>query len=263
MSTGERNAISLVYFYETIKEKCSINDYFKNELLVIIDDPISSFDYENKIGILSFLKKVISEIIAGNKNLQIGVFTHSLEIANYISKIYDDLSQGAFRCARELFNKTTKRINETKFTNCGELLLDVYHYGNGGQPSEDCPIGNTIRRLVEAYSQFNYKETMDKFLSNENHFAKISDPTLTEYFKNRMARILMNEESHSEDIIRQVPDTLNFDLFSDEEIKSIAKDVVVLMYLLDSEHINRYLCGESGAMNNVKQWVQERKSLLS
>lgn len=263
LSTGERNAISLVYFYETMKEKNSINEYFRNELLVIIDDPISSFDYENKIGILSFLKVVISEIISGNQNSQISIFTHSLEIASYIFKIFSDLSKGGLMCVREICDKTTKRINVTKFTNYGKLLLDVYHYGNGDLPSEDYPIGNTIRRLIEAYSQFNYKETMDKFLSKKEYFSKISDLKLAEYFKNRMARILMNEESHSGDVIRQVPDTLNFDLFSDKEIEDVAKDVIVFIYLLDSEHISRYLNGENGAVENIEKWVLERKSLLS
>ena len=253
----------MVYYYECLKKDCQQGDYFHDESLYIIDDPISSFDYENKIGILSFLKKIIGEIIKGNKDSQILIFTHELEVANYMNRIFTDLNISNKSCARELINKSTKRINPTKYTSYGKLLLEVYSYINDESIRNNISIGNTIRRLVEAYSFFNYNQEMDKFLAKDETYNKISDPQLKQYFKNRMNRILMNETSHSEDVIRQAPDTLNFDLFSDGEILQTAKDIICLLYCIDQAHINCYLSNEPAHTSLITTWISEIKALFA
>ena len=43
-----------------------ISQLYSTEKFVVIDDPVSSFDFENKVGIISFLKKQLSDIIVGN-----------------------------------------------------------------------------------------------------------------------------------------------------------------------------------------------------
>lgn len=262
LSTGERNIIGLVYFYESLKCNCIEGQYFKTESLFVIDDPISSFDYENKIGILSFLKKVIREINEGNEKSQVVILTHELEVVGFISKVFSDLNVTKKACSRELVNKTTKRINPNKYTSYGSLFLDVYHYIVDKDYRDRTKIGNTIRRLIEAYSYFNYNESIDKFLTKSDYYSKISDKDCREYFMCRMNRLVMNEGSHSENIIRQAPDTFNFDLFDDDTIIKTAKDIICLLYLLDSNHVKRYLTSESKAINLIESWIKDIKSLF-
>lgn len=45
-----------------LQEK-TIKMLFNDEYLIIIDDPVSSYDFENKIGILSFLKLKLSQFL--------------------------------------------------------------------------------------------------------------------------------------------------------------------------------------------------------
>lgn len=261
LSTGERNIIGLVYFYETLKEGCTESNYFSNQCLYIIDDPISSFDYDNKIGILSFLKKIFSEIISGNINSKIAVLTHELEVAGYISRTFDDLNLGNKKCSRELLNKTTKRMNPTKYTSYGSLLNEVFEFCDNEDKREELFIANTIRRLVEAYSYFNYNVKMDIFLTDPQYYSKINDNNCREYFKCRMSRLLMNEGSHAENVIRQVPDTLNFDLFGSDDVLQTAKDIICFLYLLDKVHIQQYLGSQN--INKIQTWVNEIKNIYT
>ena len=54
VSVGERNIIGLSYFFTSILEGQEIDSAYYGEYLLVTDDPVSSYDTENKIGILSF-----------------------------------------------------------------------------------------------------------------------------------------------------------------------------------------------------------------
>jgi wobble nucleotide-excising tRNase len=54
LSNGERNAISLCYFFTRMNENQSEESMFNAPSLVVLDDPLSSFDHNNKLGIMHF-----------------------------------------------------------------------------------------------------------------------------------------------------------------------------------------------------------------
>ena len=62
VSTGERNIIALCYFFTQMLDNHNLNDNYMDECFIIIDDPVSSFDVENKVGVSTYLKFQISEI---------------------------------------------------------------------------------------------------------------------------------------------------------------------------------------------------------
>lgn len=64
--------ILLLYaiFYRTDYESGGERRVFK-KLILVIDDPISSFDFENKVGIMSLLKAKVADIIKTNPESQI------------------------------------------------------------------------------------------------------------------------------------------------------------------------------------------------
>ncbi|PJI06730.1 MULTISPECIES: hypothetical protein [Clostridium] len=69
---------------------------------MVIDDPVSSFDLENRIGILSFLKSQMLRIFSGNKDSKIFVMTHDLPTFYDLEKILGDIKDA------------TKKIGERK-----------------------------------------------------------------------------------------------------------------------------------------------------
>lgn len=78
VSVGERNIIGLSYFFTSILEGQEEMHAYYEEYLLVIDDPVSSYDTENKIGILSFLKYKLSVFLEGNPNTRALVMTHDL-----------------------------------------------------------------------------------------------------------------------------------------------------------------------------------------
>lgn len=67
LSLGEQNILALCYFFVDISDgERTLNIAHKNQI-IILDDPLSSFDYDNKYGVIQILDYV-SEIVAGNSS---------------------------------------------------------------------------------------------------------------------------------------------------------------------------------------------------
>lgn len=64
----------------------------------------------------------------------------------------------------------------------------VYEYGCNPDPTFELTIGNTIRRVLETFSTFTFKEGPDKVSLNHRVLALIADQRKREYFQNSMYR---------------------------------------------------------------------------
>ena len=91
VSVGERNIIGLCYFFTSILKGKEEKDAYNDEYLIIVDDPISSYDMENRIGILSFLKYELSAFLEGNTETRVLVMTHDLMTFYDAHKIFEEI----------------------------------------------------------------------------------------------------------------------------------------------------------------------------
>ena len=84
LSAGEKNAIALSYFFSMPYENRSKEYFSKNDSLFVLDDPVSSLDRNNEIGIYSLIEHEISEIKrltnTNNNFVQVIALTHSLPV---------------------------------------------------------------------------------------------------------------------------------------------------------------------------------------
>ena len=78
ISEGERNIIGLSYFFTKIFEEKEEALAFKDEYLIVIDDPISSFDFENRVGVFSFLNYKLTAFLVEQKLTRVLILTHEL-----------------------------------------------------------------------------------------------------------------------------------------------------------------------------------------
>lgn len=92
ISTGETNAIALCYFFSKIGEGKPLEEVYRGNYLIVIDDPITSFDAENKVGMLSYLKSQVQEFILGNLGTKFLVMTHDMMTFTSIFRINEELS---------------------------------------------------------------------------------------------------------------------------------------------------------------------------
>lgn len=256
ISCGERNIMALCYYFTELfagKEEAKI---YSDANLLIIDDPVSSFDKENRVGVLSLLKYELQHFISGNLYTKVLIMTHDLMAFYDIEKIAKELSTQN-NCSYNFIELVQTGIKDFSFNKSNEyskLLVTIYNFAiSPTENSEIEPyIGNIIRRVVEAYSTFIYKVGIDAISFDEEIISQIKNTKQQEYFSNLMYRILLNGDSHSEEKVKSLEDFCNG--ISTDEKNRIAKDILCFLYLLNPVHISKHLKGITDAENRIKEW---------
>lgn len=273
ISVGERNVLGLCYFFATLfsgKEKAK---KYKEESLIVIDDPVSSFDHGNRVGVMSLLRFQFCNILKGNANSRILVMSHDLQSIFDLVKIRKELCEdisGKVReeCHRylELENKVMDRResgNEYR-----KLLVHVFEYAKKGATAHDDPddlletsIGNIMRRLLEAYSSFFYNESFEKMVRKDDVLNAI-DPTKRTYYENFMYRLALNAESHSAEQVYTLTDMTPF--FTKSEKLQTAKSLMLFMYYVNKPHLEAYF-GKNAADNlaTILSWQTEEATWIA
>ena len=263
LSTGERNIIALCYFFEQLKSNCTVNNYFKDELLVVIDDPISSFDYENKLSVFSYLSKMIELILKGNDKSKVIVLSHERNVVYSLNKELDLIQPKGFlkkkKIITRLVDKELVNMNPEKNSNYESLLQEVFEFASSDTASDQFESkGNEIRKLLEAYGTFNYKYGIDELLTSEEIVNKITDKSLREYLKQALSPLPLNFPSHTYQLVKQLPDVMTFEMFSEEEQIRHAKNILVFLFSIDELHINQYL--DSNEVSTISNWANKIKT---
>lgn len=257
LSTGERNIIALCYFFEQLKTNSTINDYFKKPMLVVVDDPISSFDYENKLSVFAYVSKMIGMILEANAHSKVIVMSHERSV---IYSLNNQL-KGFAKVTRRIINKSIVNFNPGKNSNYEDLIKEVYEFANCNPDEEPFESkGNEIRKLLEAYSTFNYKYGVEELLTDEQLLKRITDDDLRNYYKQSLNVLVLNFSSHTEQMAKQFPYIDSFDAFSPEEQVKHAKGVLSYLYLIDKLHIERYLPNGEGQV--IEGWINDVKNIL-
>lgn len=260
VSLGERNIIALCYFFTEILSNQDITKLYQSEELIVIDDPVSSFDFENKVGISSFLRYQASQIIKGNKNSRIMLLTHDLSTLFDFQKIIDEVNRESGGDNRKkvvrgvCFELIHRQLEPFKgsFNEYREMLKSIYEYAIEKVHSLDLTIGNIMRRTLEAFSTFMYGTGISEVSFNSNALKSLGSHA--SYFENLMYRLVLNGESHFVDRIYGVKDEFRFfDFISSDEKQRTCKDILCFMYALSPDHVISYL--PDNAISNIRNWL--------
>lgn len=266
VSAGERNIIALCYFFVDIMSNLSSGTAYEQECLLLIDDPVSSFDLENRIGILSFLKAQLLKLFCGNSNSKAVIMTHDLPTFYDVGKIFGEIKEAATDkfgksqtnyALRELTKRTLIEFEERKRHEYTELISTVYNYAASVSDEYDMVIGNIMRRTLEAFSTFEYKQGIDKISCDETILDSLGEKTYYDYFQNLMYRLLLNGESHMEERVKSLTDATFASNVALEEKEHIAKDVLCFMALLNRNHVKAHLRDIPKAMTNIDSWCEQ------
>lgn len=91
ISVGEQNVLSLCYFFTMLFSGKRGEDKCTSEHLVVTDDPVSSFDYRNRLGIVSLLRYQSSNVRRGSADSRLLMMSHSLQSVFDLVKMRSDL----------------------------------------------------------------------------------------------------------------------------------------------------------------------------
>jgi len=264
ISNGERNIIALCYFFTDILSNLDLKTAYQREVFLIIDDPVSSFDKENRIGILSFLKYQLSRFLLGNQNSKVILLSHDLGTIYDLEHTAEEIQNAA---KMQFSQKNTNykllelkdfQLIEFRYRKRNEytiLMSRVYSYANDVQTIDDPNIGNTMRRILEAFSTFEFKEGIDTVSRNKTALKSLAPHA--DYFENLMYRLVLNGESHFEQRIKGLEDLNFFSVISPEEKHQTAKDIICLMYILNPNHVNAHLAEIPDAESKIKGWIAD------
>ena len=252
VSTGERNAIALCYFFAKIFENHQKNNRYTDENLVVLDDPVTSFDKDNKVGIMSFLRWQVDDLYHGNPNTKLLIMSHDLSTVFHLQKVYNDVAENNY-FVRELIDKRLEdRGNfQNKRNEYKKIMDEVFDMAKSSH-GDILSIGNKMRRMEEAYSSFIFNNSFERLLHNDSFLQKVPESKRT-FFKSLMSRLILNTESHTEEKIYDMNDFSP--MFEEEEIRKTAKYLLILFYYVDPFHLKSYL-----GINNfsvVENWTKE------
>ena len=261
VSLGERNIIALCYFFTQILSNQDIGRLYQDEELVVIDDPISSFDFENKVGISSFLRYQTHKIIKGNTKSKILFLTHDLSTFSDLQKIADEMEKSfkkqklgvavkskSFELQGRTLSDPIKSINEYR-----DLLHMIFKYAMGKTEGLDLAIGNSMRRALEAFSTFIYGTGIAEVSFDPKVIKSLGDHS--KHFENLMYRLVLHGESHFETRVYAIQDDLSFYRFiSEEEKQRTCKEVLCFMYCLNPDHIESHI---PDAIHEIQKWMAD------
>lgn len=257
LSNGERNAIALCYFFVSMNSECSEEDSFKAASFVVLDDPLSSFDYNNKVGIYSFLRRMIAAIVK-NKLSKVMVMTHQIETFFDMDKILDDIN-GVKKKTAILKNKLLE--NYSGKTSIYKILLkEVYSSAQKTEPLTDEEVenlGNKLRKVLEAFSTFNYGCGIDELSTDEAILKNIKDDAIRKYLEDSLYRISLNTTSHFKERTYSLIDLLTIGYFERDGLIRSVKDSLLLLYSLNRCHVMKILeINDSSFFDNYITYVK-------
>lgn len=262
ISVGERNVLGLCYFFAKLYSGKAVSARYNSENLIVIDDPVSSFDYGNRVGVMSLLRYQFGHILRGNANSRILVMSHDLHSVFDLVKIRNEVVAG--RRADQSFMELVNNKLEVKYMqNEYKKLLDfVYSYAidmSAEDPDDnhDMSIGNVMRRMMEAYSSFCYNDSFEKMVRNEDVLALIPE-SKRGYYENFMCRLILNTESHMAESVYSL-DTITTCFTRLEKVQT-AKSVLLFWLYVNRLHLMAYL--DVVQISTIEGWKTDEASWI-
>ena len=258
VSTGERNIIALCYFFTQMLDNHNSTDNFTDEYFIVIDDPISSFDRENQVGVITYLKYQLSKIFYGNKNSKILLLSHDLSTVYDLEKAGEEIGE-QFNLKNkfvENYELKDRQIDNTKHIDMKRneyslLMKEIYRYANGEDSLlSDFTIGNSMRRLLEAHGTFLYKKGIDALTTNED---------ILDLCKNHK-NYFRNGESHLEERVLSLKDTNFFESYTSDQLKDTAQKIICYLYLINPLHVKEHLYDNGHSLGDyitvIENWIK-------
>lgn len=284
LSVGERNIVAITYFFAKVRgrlEECA-RTCSSDWITVVLDDPISSVDVDNRLGIHGFIESQLAKIFQlGHENLKVIVLTHDLGAAREFDKsaigalcnVEQSKAEGlGYSKVREQLVSTFELGGDHKLIPLGARLGDLNEYqalmvaawqfavgASGGAGLERLTIGNVARRILEAFSTFIYSESRIPSALMAAEYGRLTGGRELVVDLGPGHRLLLHGGSHSEDRITALSDYGGLsELDYSEQVKHVRK-VLAFMHTLQPAHVVTFVRSvETDAKVVLDEWCIEQ-----
>lgn len=251
ISTGERNIIALCYYFAHIMQGQAPAKACQKDYLLVIDDPVSSFDMNNRVGIMSFLSFQIEQFLTGNPQTHFMILTHNLQVYYDLKDIFQTIYKSPQVTPKRQFygvklsqNQLSSLSNQNSDHMYSALMSIIYDYAAGkadAVANYDLSIGNMMRQVLEAFSTFLYREGITEITADQDVVKNLEREHVKPYFGRLMYRMILHGESHTEIKVSTMQNMNLFPTYSTEEKQKIAKSILCLIYILVPKHLLSHL----------------------
>ena len=237
LSTGEQNILALCYFFAKVSEG---DGYFDRNQIIVLDDPLSSFDDGNKYGVTTLLGYLCQSILDKGSKTKLIIMTHDSSFALNMSKMVKSIDSNKLSC-RELQKDSSEPLKETKFEDIDRyagVLRSMYDFALQEEKSLTAPPPNDVRRVWEAFLTFELGETsianMDSLKKLSGYFSK--NQKIERFMRVFIPQLFINNDSHAKSQVMSgnlyLTPTLDGKPYED-----FVKNIVCFIHLVSPRHI--------------------------
>lgn len=268
LSTGEQNILALCYFFVDISNGEKALTIADRNQIIVLDDPVSSFDYSNKYGVIQILDNVAGIVSEDTSKAKMIIMTHDPVTALEISKSINYRVGGSkVKCCEIVDDQIVGGINECisevsfedidEYRNILEKMFNVATKNGDSDIKSVSP--NEVRRVWEAFLRFELGESKISDRSAIDRAACFYDDQSPEYkFLNSfISYVYINQDSHSGNQMLFE----NFDLIpilGRREFEKHIRQIILFMRLVAPSHIpsrlakrKNQIAGYRDALNQI------------
>lgn len=223
ISEGEKNLLSLMFFYFEMFED-EHQTVLKNDIkLIILDDPISSMDDSNRFYVLELVRNIVQLKVD-----QVFVLSHAWDdYCQLIFKRESDPQYASYeirKTSESIIYKNNSKGNPYKF-----MFKQIYDLSQKSTLTTDCDyyhIPNTIRKVFE---EFLFFKTNKNMLAQSSHKDEIED----------LFKIESNSEKRKLATLLSVSNVLSHtNTKTNDDILMAAKYLMALIERIDDLHFH-------------------------
>ena len=265
LSIGEQNILSLCYFFASLCEDENFDRLFTKNQIVILDDPVSSFDDDNKYGVTSLLGYLCQSILDKESQTKLIIMTHDSSFALNMSRMIKAIDSTKLFCW-EIQKDSSESLKISKFEDIDRyagILRSMYDFALQEEESLEAPPPNDVRRVWEAFLMFELGMAsiaeMGAMKNLSASFAK--DQRIERFVRIFIPQLFINTDSHAKSQV------INGNLYLTPNLvgkpyKDFVKSIVCCMHIIAPRHIAWRMKKYKGEEKKILDFVDALDKLL-
>lgn len=219
---------------------------------------------------VSFEEK-IEDIACGNCNTKVLCLTHDGYSMNAFDKMKIEIKRRSERkggkyviACPKVFELNMGSVSEWKLNNMRytELVQSVYDYSLNPNNEGRRHIGNIARKMLEAFSIFEYGIGLSEFADSQDVLDDIQETALRNYFSQLLFHVVLHSESHTGDPVQVEGLIETMPEYTDATIDRIARDSILLMYSINPRHVLKHLKEPDTSKETLDDWISQLIELV-
>lgn len=189
--------------FAKLAENKKLENSMRENQIVVLDDPISSFDDDNKYGVTVLLSYLFKSILADRSESKLIILTHDSSFALNMRKVINGMYADRLSCLK-MEENCLKGTDFSAVDIYSNILNKMYNFSVSRMTGKeildsDVPSANEVRRVWEAFLSFELGEASISGMSIAKDMGEIlkEKGQSSKFIDIFIPQIFINIDSHS------------------------------------------------------------------